>query len=176
MKLATFLDYLILAILVAIVAALGIARETGSLSDGVLGCLLAITVVTALGLTLKVGAWRARSERQRFLAGRTPLRDADFLRQMGAAGDYARFCLIVRFGFAIDCAVSPEMIRPEDTLRQLERLCFDGFYLHEISFLLEAELPRHAVDLRRLDCFQHWKTMTLRNLLEGAGKELRISV
>jgi hypothetical protein len=127
--------------------------------------------VVFVAILLWSARW-TRRERERFRAGRAPLSDADFLDLLGATGDYARFCTIVRDGFSCDCGVPPHLIYPEDTLRQLERLCFDGFYLHEIIFALEAEFPGRAADLRALSSFKDWKSMTLRDLLERSAREL----
>jgi hypothetical protein len=135
----------------------------GALTGGVAVVFVAILLWSAR---------RTRWERERFRSGRTPLPDAEFLILLDASGDYARFCTIVREGLSWDCGVPAELLRPEDTLRQLERLCFDGFYLHEIVFVLEEEFPGRAADLRALPPFKDWKTMTLRDLIERSAKEL----
>ncbi len=165
-------EALVLAGMGVILVSLGVAHGTQALPGALIACLFVGTVLAALALILALAARRTRQERERFLAGRAPLADGDFLRELGAAGDYARFCRIVRAGLATDCGVPPEALAPPDRVRDLERLCFDGFYLHEALFALEEEFPGHAADLRGLKCFRDWKTMTLRDLVERSAREL----
>jgi hypothetical protein len=58
-------------------------------------------------------------------------------------------------------------------VRQLEELCFDGFFLDEIVFALEHQFPDRAADLRLLPPFREWKTITLGQLIERCARELR---
>jgi hypothetical protein len=97
------------------------------------------------------------------------------LQRIDATGDYARFCLIVRNGLACDCGLPAVMFRPDDAIRYLERLCVDRYYLHEIIFALEAEMPRHIADLRQLKIFERWKSIALRELLKDAASELGVT-
>jgi hypothetical protein len=165
-------EVLVLAGMGVILVSLGVAHGTQALPGALIAVLFVGTVLATLALIVALSARRTRQERERFLAGRAPLADSDFLREMGAAGDYARFCRIVRAGLAIDCGAPPEALVPTDRVRDLERLCFDGFYLHEILFALEEELPAYLADLRGLNCFRGWKTMTLRDLIERSAREL----
>jgi hypothetical protein len=151
-----------------------IVHKAGHLSEaGAVGSVLGIVVV-GLTLIMIFDSRRVRAARAEWVASRAPLPDDEFLQQLGAIGDYARFCLIVRDGLAIDCWVPPATIHLDDAIRDLEHLCFDGFYLHEIIFALEKELPAHVADIRQLKIFQRWTTITLRELLEGAAAELKI--
>jgi hypothetical protein len=165
-------NLLFMVVLVALFVPLLIAREAGVLSSAAVVGLLFAWVIVMLTLFHWIGARQVRREREQFVSSRSPLPDNQFLGQMGASGDYGRFCLIVRDGFSLDCCVGAEMIRPEDTLRQLERLCFDGFFLHEIIFALEREFPGRAADLRLLPPFRQWKTITLGELIERCAREL----
>jgi hypothetical protein len=167
------IDLLILVAMMAALAPLLFAREVGVLSTGAFIGLTFAVVASALALVLWTGARRVRRLRAEFVARRTPLPDDEFLRRMGASGDYARFCLIVRDGFSCDCLVPPETIRPEDAVRQLEELCFDGFFLWEIMFTLEEEFPGRAADLRMLPPFRDWKTITLGQFIERCARELK---
>ncbi len=127
-----FTDFLIIAGCTICLVPLLIAKEMGHLSSGATVGLLFLIVAIGLTFILIVGARRTRRARELFVNAHRPLPDSEFLRQMDASGDYARFCLILRMGFAIDCVVPPEAIHPGDTIRDLEYLCFDGFFLHEI--------------------------------------------
>jgi hypothetical protein len=168
----TFVDALVLLVGLAIIVGLLFAVGTGDLSKEGLACLLVPIVLAGLFLTTYAAWLRTCSVRRRFVSGRIALPDDAYLRQMDVAGDYARFCLIVRFSFSCDCGVPPDMIYPSDSIRELEGLCFDGFFLWEIMFALESEFPDRVGDIRLLNVFKNWKTITFRECVEGAAREL----
>lgn len=175
MSRSELLDIVLMVVpLSVIVGAVMVAHASGLYSKGTALGLVCGAVAVVVVFNLVVGARQTRRRRARFVAGRTPLPDDEFLKQMNAAGDYARFCVIVRNGFAWDGHVAAEMLRPEDPVRELEGICFDGFYLHEIVFDLERELPAHAADIRLLKCFGDWKTITLGGLIDAAARELGV--
>jgi hypothetical protein len=165
-------NVVVLVPVVAICFGLGIAKEMGHLSEGaMIGAVLAVVLASAC-LALRIATRNTLRSRQIFLKDRRPLNNEDFVRDMNASGDYARFCLIMRDGFACDCGIAPEMIHLEDSVPTLQRLCFDGFWLDDILFALETEFPDRAADVRMLNVFKQWKTITFRQCVEGAAGEL----
>lgn len=162
----------VLVLFVAFCLGLGIAKEAGRLSAGAMIGAVLVVVLTAACLALRIATRNTLRARQEFLKDRRPLNNEEFVRDMNASGDYARFCLIMRDGFAYDCGVAPAMIHLEDSVQSLQWLCFDGFWLDEILFALESEFPDRAADVRMLNVFKKWKSINFRQCIEGAASEL----
>jgi len=83
---------------------------------------------------------RLRRARGRFVAGKEPLSDADFLRKIGASGPEEEVCLAIRNALADVADVPPQMIISEDPLDSVALLSFDGADQIEWIMSLEKEL------------------------------------
>jgi hypothetical protein len=90
-----------------------------------------------------------RRKQKRFCQGREPLRDAEFVENVGTDDEQLANCLAVRRTMAGMCRIAPEMVRETDDIRELCRLMFDGWDDLDFIFRLEKELnfkvPRSSI-------------------------------
>ncbi len=80
---------------------------------------------------------RLKRAHEAFREGRWKLSDEDFLRQAKAGAASAELLLAARRAMAELCGVESELIHPQDTLRRLLDLQWDGGFL--IDFVMEVE-------------------------------------
>ena len=112
-----------------------------------LGSCVGFPVVIALIalITAPLERRRLRRAEERFLAGRSPMTDDEFLRRAGAGPDDETFFRTARQVMAELSGISPAMVHPEDTVRSLLNLQWDCGFIEDFVFDLEdrtmSELP-----------------------------------
>lgn len=109
-----------------------------------LRALILIAAITAiLVLCTVIGTRRANRRREEFLAGRDPLSDDEFVKELRLTDERAqKVCCAIRRAVARELSIAPEMLRPSDNLYTLMfRLrCFVPDWLRAAREAVKAEL------------------------------------
>jgi len=141
--------------------------------------LLGLVAATVVVLTpcLWLASRRGRSWRERFLAGRKPLFDADFAEALQCSPEEASTCVAIRRATGKMLSLPPEFIRPGDDVDRLWEGVFDNPDEAELHYRVEqalrTEIPiewwLEHVDKSRL----MWLHSTFGEFALQLGRELR---
>jgi len=138
---------------------------------------LVATTVVILALCLWLASKRRRSWWERFVAGREPLSDAEFVKALRCSPEEASACVAVRQATGKMLDLPPEFIQPGDEIDELWLAVFDNpeetELHHQIEQALHADIPidwwLEHVDKRKL----MWMHNTFGDFALRLGRELR---